>query len=121
MCTNTELEAKIDQARKDILVIHDKTEKNCKDIASGFKSNSIDHEELLQGIHRLEPLLSLADEKTVKYLKEGVELKRSTEAVVSSWKGRAKTIAIFLGLVAVILTIINTFSDMLASTFLRLK
>ena len=121
MCTNTELEAKIDQARKDILVIHKKTDQNCKDIATGFKSNTIDHEELLQGIKKLEPLLSLADERTVKYLKEGVELKRSTDTVVSTWKGRAKTIAIFLGVIAVMLTIANAIRDMIFDMFLKVR
>lgn len=121
MCTNTELEAKIDRARKEILVIHKKTDQNCKDIASGFGKNTLDHEELLQGIRKLEPLLSLADEKTVKYLKEGVELKRSTEAVVSSWKGKAKTIAIFLGVIAVVLTIFNALRDMLWDVIIKLK
>jgi hypothetical protein len=121
MCTNTELEAKIDQASKDILVIHKKTDQNCKDISEGFRKTSLNHEELLQGIKRLEPLLSLADERTVRYLKEGVELKRSTDAVVSSWKNKAKTIAIFLGVIAVILTIANALRDMAFDMFFKLK
>jgi len=111
----------IKDLKEDILVIHKKTDQNCKDIASGFGKNKIDHEELLQKVNKLAPLADLADEKTVRYLKEGVELKRSTDNVMNSWKGKAKTIAIFLGVIAVLLTIANAIRDIIMSGFIKIK
>ena len=85
------------------------------------KVNNLDHEEILQKVTKLEPLSELADERTVRYIKEGVELKRSTENIVNNWKGKAKTITIFLGVVAVLLTIVNATRDIILDLIIKTK
>jgi len=92
-----------------------------KDLDDFHKKNSTQNEKIIKMISRLSPLLSLADEKTVKYIKDGVELKRSTDNVITTWKGRAKTIAVFLGLVALAITIINGIKDLIFEWMLRVK
>ena len=61
---------------------------------------------------KLEPLADL-----VPYLIESAELKRSTERFVGNWKGRAKTATIFIGLIAVIITVVVSLRQLIIDLF----
>jgi uncharacterized membrane protein YukC len=64
------------------------------------KQNEEAFQEVIPVIKKLEPLADL-----VPVLKESAELKKSTDKVVNTLTRRAKIVAIFLGIIAVLLTI----------------
>jgi len=87
-----------------------------------FKAeNNEQHKMLIVKLDKLAPLATLADEKTIKYLQEGVKLKQSTDITINSWKGKARTAAIFLGVIAVILTIVLQLKGLFIELYLKLR
>jgi hypothetical protein len=64
----------------------------------------------------LSPLVDLIPD-----LQSSVRLKKSTDEVVDNLKSKAKTVAIFLGVIAVSLTIINALKDLILFWFIKIK
>lgn len=126
--TNDSLEAQLEEVSEGQNIAHEERVEAADlsvvrkaDFELFKKSNKTDHEEILQKVSALKPLLELTDPVTVKYIKDGVELKKSTDNVVKTWKGRVTTIVVFLGLVAIVITIANGARDFIVDVFLKIK
>lgn len=126
--TNDSLEAQLEGVSEQQHIAHDERVEAADisvvrkaDFEAFKRSNKTDHEEILQRVDALKPLLELTDPITIKYIKDGVELKKSTDNVVKTWKGRVTTIVVFLGLVAVVITIVNGARDFIIDVFLKIK
>lgn len=90
MCTNTELQNQITDLSGVVARNH---KYNCDE-------NKKTRKEVRKLVKIIKPL-----EDLYPTLKQSVELKRSTDNVINSWKGKVKTGAIFLGFIAVMITI----------------